>query len=58
LYEGQFTIAAETANPDRADSAAHLEEDAGKLMHEAPGGYAIDPSIVDLTAPAPPCWRS
>src|SRR5437868_13072649 len=26
---------------------AHLEEDAGKLMHEAPGGYRIDHSIVD-----------
>jgi len=27
---------------------AHLEEDAGKLLHEAPGGGAIDESIVDL----------
>lgn len=27
---------------------AHLEEDAGKLLHEAPGGIAIDHSIVDL----------
>ncbi|MEO1008463.1 MAG: Asp-tRNA(Asn)/Glu-tRNA(Gln) amidotransferase subunit GatB [Planctomycetota bacterium] len=27
---------------------AHLEEDAGKLLHEAPGGGAIDHSIVDL----------
>jgi aspartyl-tRNA(Asn)/glutamyl-tRNA(Gln) amidotransferase subunit B len=26
---------------------AHLEEDAGKLLHEAPGGGAIDFSIVD-----------
>jgi aspartyl-tRNA(Asn)/glutamyl-tRNA(Gln) amidotransferase subunit B len=28
---------------------AHLEEDAGKLLHEAPGGFAIDPpgSIAD-----------
>src|SRR5256886_14677361 len=25
---------------------AHLEEDAGKLMHDAPGGYKIDFSIV------------
>src|SRR5438309_6202033 len=25
---------------------AHLEEDAGKLMHEAPGGYPINWSIV------------
>ncbi|MFT3687282.1 MAG: Asp-tRNA(Asn)/Glu-tRNA(Gln) amidotransferase subunit GatB [Phycisphaerales bacterium] len=27
---------------------AHLEEDAGKLLHEAPGGGAIDHSILDL----------
>ena len=27
---------------------AHLEEDAGKLMHEAPGGYPTPFSIVDL----------
>ena len=27
---------------------AHLEEDAGKLLHEAPGGRAIDGSIIDL----------
>jgi aspartyl-tRNA(Asn)/glutamyl-tRNA(Gln) amidotransferase subunit B len=27
---------------------AHLEEDAGKLMHDAPGGGVIDHSIVDL----------
>jgi len=27
---------------------AHLEEDAGKLMHEAPGGGRLDHSIVDL----------
>lgn len=27
---------------------AHLEEDAGKLLHEAPGGGAIEGSIVDL----------
>ncbi|MCC6427471.1 MAG: Asp-tRNA(Asn)/Glu-tRNA(Gln) amidotransferase subunit GatB [Phycisphaerales bacterium] len=26
---------------------AHLEEDAGKLLHEAPGGHAIDFSIAD-----------
>lgn len=33
---------------------AHLEEDAGKLMHEAPGGYAIDYSIVDLNRSGTP----
>ena len=27
---------------------AHLEEDAGKLLHEAPGGGTIDYSILDL----------
>ncbi len=26
---------------------AHLEEDAGKLLHEAPGGHAIDCTIAD-----------
>lgn len=33
---------------------AHLEEDAGKLLHEAPGGYAIDWSIVDLNRAGTP----
>ena len=33
---------------------AHLEEDAGKLMHEAPGGHAIDWSIVDLNRAGTP----
>ncbi len=33
---------------------AHLEEDAGKLMHEAPGGFAIDHSIVDLNRAGTP----
>ncbi len=33
---------------------AHLEEDAGKLMHEAPGGYTIDHSIVDLNRAGTP----
>lgn len=33
---------------------AHLEEDAGKLMHEAPGGGAIDHSIVDLNRAGTP----
>jgi aspartyl-tRNA(Asn)/glutamyl-tRNA(Gln) amidotransferase subunit B len=33
---------------------AHLEEDAGKLLHEAPGGYAIDFSIVDLNRAGTP----
>ncbi|MBI1336013.1 MAG: Asp-tRNA(Asn)/Glu-tRNA(Gln) amidotransferase subunit GatB [Phycisphaera sp.] len=33
---------------------AHLEEDAGKLLHEAPGGYAIDYSIIDLNRAGTP----
>ena len=33
---------------------AHLEEDAGKLLHEAPGGYAIGGSIVDLNRAGTP----
>lgn len=33
---------------------AHLEEDAGKLLHEAPGGGAIDHSIVDLNRAGTP----
>jgi len=33
---------------------AHLEEDAGKLMHEAPGGAPIDYSIVDLNRAGTP----
>ena len=33
---------------------AHLEEDAGKLLHDAPGGYHIDFSIVDLNRAGTP----
>ncbi|MFA9480246.1 Asp-tRNA(Asn)/Glu-tRNA(Gln) amidotransferase subunit GatB [Phycisphaerales bacterium AB-hyl4] len=33
---------------------AHLEEDAGKLLHEGPGGAAIDHSIVDLNRAGTP----
>jgi aspartyl-tRNA(Asn)/glutamyl-tRNA(Gln) amidotransferase subunit B len=33
---------------------AHLEEDAGKLLHDAPGGYKIDHSIVDLNRAGTP----
>jgi len=33
---------------------AHLEEDAGKLLHEAPGGGAIDHSIVDYNRAGTP----
>ncbi len=33
---------------------AHLEEDAGKLLHEGPGGVAINHSIVDLNRAGTP----
>lgn len=33
---------------------AHLEEDAGKLLHEAPGGLAIDGSIADYNRAGTP----
>jgi aspartyl-tRNA(Asn)/glutamyl-tRNA(Gln) amidotransferase subunit B len=33
---------------------AHLEEDAGKLLHDAPGGFSIDYSIVDLNRAGTP----
>jgi len=33
---------------------AHLEEDAGKLLHEAPGGFPIDHTIVDLNRAGTP----
>jgi aspartyl-tRNA(Asn)/glutamyl-tRNA(Gln) amidotransferase subunit B len=33
---------------------AHLEEDAGKLLHEAPGGHPIDFSILDLNRAGTP----
>jgi aspartyl-tRNA(Asn)/glutamyl-tRNA(Gln) amidotransferase subunit B len=33
---------------------AHLEEDAGKLLHDAPGGYKIAYSIVDLNRAGTP----
>jgi aspartyl-tRNA(Asn)/glutamyl-tRNA(Gln) amidotransferase subunit B len=54
-YEGAFEIAAEEGTPSRIRiRRAHLEEDAGKLLHEAPGGYAIDWSIVDLNRAGTP----
>jgi aspartyl-tRNA(Asn)/glutamyl-tRNA(Gln) amidotransferase subunit B len=54
-YEGSFEIPGEDGNPVRVRvRRAHLEEDAGKLLHEAPGGYAIDWSIVDLNRAGTP----
>ena len=50
-----FEIAGEDGSPKRVRiRRAHLEEDAGKLLHEAPGGYRIDHSIVDLNRAGTP----
>jgi aspartyl-tRNA(Asn)/glutamyl-tRNA(Gln) amidotransferase subunit B len=54
-YEGNFEIADERGLPlGIRIRRAHLEEDAGKLMHEAPGGFRIDHSIVDLNRAGTP----
>jgi aspartyl-tRNA(Asn)/glutamyl-tRNA(Gln) amidotransferase subunit B len=53
-YEGQFELATEDGPKTVRIRRAHLEEDAGKLLHEAPGGYAIDFSIVDLNRAGTP----
>jgi aspartyl-tRNA(Asn)/glutamyl-tRNA(Gln) amidotransferase subunit B len=54
-YEGLFDVADESGklHPVRI-RRAHLEEDAGKLLHDAPGGFAIDHSIVDLNRAGTP----
>jgi len=57
-YEGQIDIPISDA-PDAETKTiriirAHLEEDAGKLLHEAPGGVKIDYSIVDLNRAGTP----
>jgi aspartyl-tRNA(Asn)/glutamyl-tRNA(Gln) amidotransferase subunit B len=55
-YEGAFDLPGEAGGPpvNVRIRRAHLEEDAGKLLHEAPGGYAIDWSIVDLNRAGTP----
>ena len=54
-YEGLFEIPGEDGSPKKVRiRRAHLEEDAGKLLHEAPGGYKIDHSIVDLNRAGTP----
>lgn len=62
-FDGVFDIPAldDAGAPDVAGPAtrigiirAHLEEDAGKLLHEAPGGFAIDHSIVDYNRAGTP----
>jgi aspartyl-tRNA(Asn)/glutamyl-tRNA(Gln) amidotransferase subunit B len=54
-YNGTFPLPLKdgTSRPVRI-RRAHLEEDAGKLLHEAPGGYPIDHSIVDLNRAGTP----
>jgi len=53
--EGHFDITAEDGSTKTIRiRRAHLEEDAGKLLHEAPGGYPIDHSIVDLNRAGTP----
>jgi aspartyl-tRNA(Asn)/glutamyl-tRNA(Gln) amidotransferase subunit B len=54
-YEGKFELEAKDGSTRSIRiRRAHLEEDAGKLLHEAPGGYAIDYSIVDLNRAGTP----
>jgi aspartyl-tRNA(Asn)/glutamyl-tRNA(Gln) amidotransferase subunit B len=54
-HGGTFEVTGEDGQPLRVRiRRAHLEEDAGKLMHEAPGGYRIDHSIVDLNRAGTP----
>lgn len=54
-YEGNFDVADENGETKTVRiRRAHLEEDAGKLMHEAPGGFPIDHSIVDLNRAGTP----
>jgi aspartyl-tRNA(Asn)/glutamyl-tRNA(Gln) amidotransferase subunit B len=54
-YEGEFDLALKDGTTRKVRiRRAHLEEDAGKLLHDAPGGYHIDWSIVDLNRAGTP----
>ena len=54
-YEGCFDLIKKDGTTKTVRiRRAHLEEDAGKLLHDAPGGYAIDYSIVDLNRAGTP----
>jgi aspartyl-tRNA(Asn)/glutamyl-tRNA(Gln) amidotransferase subunit B len=54
-HEGEFELVRKDGSTLKIRiRRAHLEEDAGKLLHEAPGGYAIDFSIVDLNRAGTP----
>ena len=53
--EGEFDLALKDGTVRKVRiRRAHLEEDAGKLLHDAPGGYHIDGSIVDLNRAGTP----
>ncbi len=52
--EGVFELTTDEGTQSIRIRRAHLEEDAGKLLHEAPGGYKIDFSIVDLNRAGTP----
>jgi aspartyl-tRNA(Asn)/glutamyl-tRNA(Gln) amidotransferase subunit B len=52
--EGVFEFNTDEGTKSVRIRRAHLEEDAGKLLHDAPGGYAIDFSIVDLNRAGTP----
>jgi aspartyl-tRNA(Asn)/glutamyl-tRNA(Gln) amidotransferase subunit B len=52
--EVAWPIAEGGANKPIRITRAHLEEDAGKLLHEKPGGGKIDYSIVDLNRAGTP----
>ncbi|MGD1276103.1 MAG: Asp-tRNA(Asn)/Glu-tRNA(Gln) amidotransferase subunit GatB [Tepidisphaeraceae bacterium] len=54
-YQGEFELVRKDGTTCKIRiRRAHLEEDAGKLLHEAPGGYPIDFSIVDLNRAGTP----
>jgi aspartyl-tRNA(Asn)/glutamyl-tRNA(Gln) amidotransferase subunit B len=54
-FEGEFELLRKDGTTHKIRiRRAHLEEDAGKLLHDAPGGYAIDFSIVDLNRAGTP----
>jgi aspartyl-tRNA(Asn)/glutamyl-tRNA(Gln) amidotransferase subunit B len=52
--EGQLVLQTDAGPRPIRIRRAHLEEDAGKLLHEAPGGYPIDHTIVDLNRAGTP----
>ncbi|MGH7177839.1 MAG: Asp-tRNA(Asn)/Glu-tRNA(Gln) amidotransferase subunit GatB, partial [Tepidisphaeraceae bacterium] len=53
-FKGEFDLTTEDGSKKIRIRRAHLEEDAGKLLHEEPGGYPIDWTIVDLNRAGTP----